>query len=88
MWALAQLYIAFPIMLGGEDAFNLLGLFNAFCVSALPLMTGPLMKVYSMIALTHTHLLACPTARPLACSLSCNTCACPLTSHYVRARPT
>mmetsp|Transcript_22879 Transcript_22879/g.60127 ORF Transcript_22879/g.60127 Transcript_22879/m.60127 type:complete len:461 (+) Transcript_22879:191-1573(+) len=44
MWALAQLYIAFPIMLGGEDAFNLLGLFNAFCISALPLLTGPLVK--------------------------------------------
>lgn len=44
-WCLAQLYMALPIMLGGEDAFNILGLFNAFCISALPLMTAPLMAI-------------------------------------------
>ena len=40
-WALAQLYLAIPIMLGGENTFNLLGLFNSFCVSAIPLLVKP-----------------------------------------------
>jgi len=86
MWALAQLYIAFPIMLGGEDAFNLLGLFNAFCISALPLLTGPLVKVQARSALKHMHLLACLTARLLGCD--CGTRASPLTSHSICVRST
>ena len=42
LWAAAQLYLAVPIMLGGIRTFNLLGLFNAFCLSAIPLLVRPL----------------------------------------------
>ncbi len=45
LWAATQLYLAIPIMLGGLATFNLLGLFNAFCVSAIPLLVRPLANI-------------------------------------------
>ena len=45
LWAAAQVYLAIPIMLGGRATFNLLGLFNAFCISAIPLLVRPLANI-------------------------------------------
>ena len=45
LWAAAQVYLAIPIMLGGLATFNLLGLFNAFCISAIPLLVRPLANI-------------------------------------------
>ena len=45
LWAVTQLWLAIPIMFGGINTFNLLGLFNSFCVSAIPLLVRPLANI-------------------------------------------
>jgi hypothetical protein len=48
-WALAQMYLSIPIMLGGINTFNLLGLFNSFCVSAIPLLVKPVIGILTTL---------------------------------------
>ena len=44
-WALFQVYLGIPIMLGGTNNFTLMLFFNAFSIAGLPLLAGPIKLV-------------------------------------------